>query len=217
MTTALTDRQKHVREIIKRLLNAFPAPKCALNFKTPFDLLVATVLSAQSTDAQVNKVTPILFNKYRDIEAYAQAPLQQLQADVSSVNFYRNKAANIQKSARMIIECFDSRVPSTMQDLVTLPGVARKTANIILSDAFGIIEGIAVDTHVLRLSGRLALSEHTDPVKVEKDLMDMTPKRQWATLSHLLILHGRNTCKARKPMCTGCPLADICPGHEIAG
>lgn len=209
------DNKEKVRQILKRLLKEFPSPKCALNFNTPFELLAATILSAQTTDAQVNKVTSRLFKKYRSIKAYAEAPIEELQEDVSSVNFYRNKAKNIQNSARMIINDFNSRVPESMEELVKLPGVARKTANIILSDAFGIVEGIAVDTHVLRLSGRLGLSENSDPVKVEKDLMAIAPARQWAQLSHLLILHGRNTCKARGPMHDKCSLRDICPSSDI--
>jgi len=208
------DKKKQVNEILRRLIKEHPAPKCALNFRSPFELLVATVLSAQTTDAQVNKVTAGLFKKYRSIKAYAEAPLEELQADVSSVNFYRNKSANIRKSAGIIIERFGSRVPRTMEELVTLPGVARKTANIILSDAYGIIEGIAVDTHVLRLSGRLGLSSETDPVKVEQDLMAVTPRDKWATLSHLLILHGRGACRARNPKHVGCSLRDICPSAD---
>ena len=152
-----------------------------------------------------------MFKKYRSIKSFAEAPLQELQADVSSVNFYKNKGKNIRKSAQLVISQFNSRVPRTMQELTTLPGVARKTANIILADAYGIIDGIAVDTHVLRLSGRLGLSAHTDPVKVERDLMALTPQKQWANLSHLLILHGRNTCKARKPDHNSCSLKNICP------
>jgi len=205
------DRKKHVSEIVKRLLREHPAPKCALDFSTPFELLAATILSAQTTDAQVNKVTSGLFKKYRSIKAYAEAPLEELQASVSSVNFYRNKAANIRKSAGIIIERFGSRVPGTMEELITLPGVARKTANIVLSDAYGIIEGIAVDTHVLRLSGRLGLSSRTDPAKVEQDLMEITARKHWADLSHLLILHGRSLCKARNPAHADCSLRDICP------
>ena len=208
------DKKRHLREILKRLLKEHPAPKCALNFKTPFELLVATVLSAQTTDAQVNKVTATLFNKYRSIKAFAEATLEDLQADVSSVNFYRNKAGNIKRSAGLVIDGFSSRVPQTMEELITLPGVARKTANIVLSDAYGIIEGIAVDTHVLRLSGRLAVSSETDPVKVERDLMEITPRKHWATLSHLLILHGRSICKARNPMHRDCTLRGICPSAD---
>jgi endonuclease-3 len=205
------DRKKQVKEILKRLLREYPAPKCALNFKTPFELLVATVLSAQTTDAQVNMVTKRLFRKYRSIKSYAEAPLEELREDMSSVNFYRNKGSNIKRSAGMVIEKYSSRVPRTMGDLITLPGVARKTANIILSDAYGIIEGIAVDTHVLRLSGRLGLSTNSDPVKVEQDLMDITPRKNWTVLSHLLILHGRNVCKARNPRHLQCSIYDICP------
>ena len=158
-----------------------------------------------------NKVTGGLFRKYRSIKAYAGAPLEELREHVSSVNFYRNKASNIKRAAGMVIENFSSRVPRTMEELITLPGVARKTANIVLSDAYGIIVGIAVDTHVLRLSGRLGLSSNSDPVKVERDLMDITPDKDWATLSLLLILHGRNVCKARNPMHSECSLSDICP------
>ena len=204
-------QKKQVSIILRRLLKEFPAPECGLNHKTPFELLVATVMSAQTTDKQVNKVTAKLFKKYRSIKSFTEAPLEQLQADVSSVNFYKNKGKNIRKSAQLVISQFNSRVPRTMQELTTLPGVARKTANIILSDAYGIIDGIAVDTHVLRLSGRLGLSTNTDPVKVERDLMALTPQKQWATLSHLLILHGRNTCKARKPDHDSCSLKNICP------
>lgn len=208
------NRKAHVKEILRLLIIEHPSPKCALNFKTPFELLVATVLSAQTADVQVNKVTAGLFRKYRSMKAYAEAPLEQLQRDVSSVNFYRNKASNIRKSANLILDRYGSRVPKTMEELVTLPGVARKTANIILSDAFGVIEGIAVDTHVLRLSGRLDLSSETDPKKVERDLMKVTPCDQWPLLSHLLILHGRGVCKARKPMHNDCVLKDICPSTD---
>jgi len=208
------DKKKQVREIIRRLLREHPSPECALNFRTPFELLVATVLSAQTTDTQVNKVTAGLFRKYRSIRAFAEAPAEELMADVSSVNFYRNKARNIQRSAAMVMERFGSRVPETMQELVTLPGVARKTANIILSDAFGVVEGIAVDTHVLRLSARLGLSGHKDPVKVEQDLMEITPRKQWPAISHLLILHGRGICQARKPLHDACVLKDICPSSK---
>lgn len=208
------DNKKKTGVIISRLLKEFPEPKCALNFKTPFELLVATILSAQSTDAQVNKLTARLFKKYRSIKTYATTPLEELQADMASVNFYRNKARNIQMSAGLIIEHHASRVPQNMDDLLTLPGVARKTANIVLSDAFGIIEGIAVDTHVLRLSARLGLTLSDKPVKVEQDLMAITPREHWARLSHLLILLGRSACKARKPAHAECPLRDICPSSE---
>lgn len=215
MSPTLAQRRKRIGQILKALEKLYPSPKCALDFKTPFELLVATVLSAQSTDVQVNKLTATLFRKYRTIEDYAEARIEDLQADVAKVNFYRNKAANIQKSARLVLDRFGGKVPRTMEELVTLPGVARKTANIILSSGYGIIEGIAVDTHVLRLSARLGLSEQSNPVKVERDLMEATPRERWADLSHLLILHGRSVCNARKPLHPECALIRTCPSRDI--
>ena len=202
-------------EIIRRLKKEYPEPKTALNFRNPFELLVATVLSAQTTDALVNKVTENLFKKYRTVKDYANAPLETLQNDVRSVNFYKTKAKNIQASAKMIAEKFNSRVPKTMDELISLPGVARKTANIILSGAYGINEGIAVHTHVRRLSFRLGLTKNEDPVKIETDLMGLTPKEEWGNLSHLLIFHGRKICQARKPLHRECVLYDICPSRNI--
>jgi len=202
-------------EIIRRLKKEYPEPKTALNFRNPFELLVATVLSAQTTDALVNKVTENLFKKYRTVKDYANAPLETLQDDVRSVNFYKTKAKNIQAAAKMIAEKFNSRVPKTMDELISLPGVARKTANIILSGAYGINEGIAVDTHVKRLSFRLGLTKNEDPVKIETDLMGLTPKEEWGNLSHLLIFHGRKICQARKPLHRECVLYDICPSRNI--
>jgi endonuclease-3 len=212
---AAVDRKKQVKGILRLLKKKFPRPRTALAFRTPFELLAATVLSAQSTDTQVNKVTSQLFSKYRTIKDFASTPPEELQKDVSSINFYRNKARNIQNSARLIIDKFGSRVPQTMEELLTLPGVARKTANIILSGAYGVNEGIAVDTHVKRLAGRLGLTEHGDPVKIEKDLMAATPENEWANLSYLLIFHGRETCTARKPAHDKCVLYDICPSRDI--
>lgn len=208
------DDKKRVQKIIAILRKKYPVLKCALNYKTPFELLVATILSAQSTDAQVNKLTLGLFKKYRSVRDFADAPLEELQRDSASVNFYRNKAKNIQSSARMIIERFGSEVPRTMQELITLPGVARKTANIVLSEAFGVIEGIAVDTHVRRLSNRLGLSTEEDPVKVERDLMELVPKKEWADFTHLLISHGRSVCLARAPRHRECAIAELCPSRE---
>ncbi len=209
------DDKKRLRDILSRLRKEHPEAKIALHFRTPFELLAATVLSAQTTDVQVNKVTEPLFRKYRSIAAYAEADLDALKKDVSSVNFYNNKAKNIQGSARMIIERFGGKVPGTMEELLMLPGVARKTANIILSGAFGVNEGIAVDTHVNRLANRLGLTRHDDPVKIEKDLMEMTPRAEWGNLSHLLIFHGRKICQARKPKHPDCVLYDICPSRDI--
>jgi endonuclease III len=210
----MTAREK-TAEIMKRLKKEYPRPRTALNFASPFELLVATVLSAQTTDILVNKVTETLFRKYRTVKDYARVPLETLQKDVNSVNFYKTKAKNIQAAAKMIVEKFHSEVPRTMDELVTLPGVARKTANIILSGAFGINEGIAVDTHVRRLSQRLGLSKNDDPVKIEKDLMAITPKEEWGNISHLLIFHGRKVCQAKKPMHSECVLYNICPSRNI--
>jgi endonuclease III len=204
-----------IKEILRRLIKEYPRPKTALSFKTPFELLVATILSAQTTDVHVNKVTESLFKKYKSVKDYADVPLEALKKDISSINFYNNKAKNIQAAAKMMIERFKASVPKTMDELTSLPGVARKTANIVLSDGYGVYEGIAVDTHVRRLSLRLGLTTHEDPVKIEKDLMEATPKGQWGNLSHLLILHGRKICQARKPKHEECVLYDTCPSKNI--
>jgi endonuclease-3 len=207
--------QEKAREIIRRLKKEYPERKTVLNFNNPFELLVATVLSAQTTDVHVNKVTENIFKKYKTIKDYANISLETLQKDVSSINFYRTKAKNIHESAKIIIEKFNSKVPGTMAELITLPGVARKTANIILSSAYGINEGIAVDTHVKRLANRLGLTKNEDPVKIEKDLLEITPKSEWENLSHLLIFHGRKICQAKKPNHKECVLYDICPSRNI--
>jgi endonuclease III len=205
-----------VLAIIKLLKKEYTGtPLTALRFSTPFELLVATILSAQTTDVQVNKITPGLFRKYKNIEAFAIAKPEQIARDINSVNFFNNKAKNIQKAASMVLEQFGGAVPRTMEELVTLPGVARKTANIVLSSAFGINEGIAVDTHVKRLSYLLKLTKHTDPVKIEQDLLAITPKKEWANFSHLLIYHGRAICQARRPNHAECVLYDICPSKNI--
>ena len=200
-----------VSDILRRLKGAYPKPGATLKFKTPFELLVATILSAQTTDIHVNKVTEGLFNKYRTIRDYAEASGDTFQKDVCSVNFYITKAWNIQASARMIVDNFSGQVPATMAELLLLPGVARKTANIILYNAFGINEGIAVDTHVKRVSYRLGLTTNSDPVKIEKDLMGITQQKDWGNLTHLLISHGRAICQAKKPKHNECILYDICP------
>jgi len=210
------DKKKLVVEILKRLKKEYAGtPQTALKFSNPFELLAATILSAQTTDVQVNKVTAALFVKYRTLEDFAATTPEKLAADVASVNFYRTKAANINKTAKMIKEKFGGRVPQTMDDLVTLPGVARKTANIVLSSAFGINVGIAVDTHVKRLAFRLGLTKQEDPIKIEVDLMEITPRKEWGNLSHLLIFHGRKICQARKPNHAECVLLDICPSRNI--
>ena len=215
MSRSVDVNKKLARDIIRLLLKDIPRPGTELGHSSRFELLAATILSAQATDAQVNKATPALFRRYRSIKAFADAPLEDLQEAVSSINFYRKKARNIRNSARMIIKEVGARVPGSMEELVRLPGVARKTANIILSDGFGVQEGIAVDTHVKRLSNRLGLTKHHDPVKIEQDLMAVTPRKQWSTLSHLLILHGRRVCKARSPLHDKCVLYKLCPSRDI--
>ena len=203
-----------ITTILKRLKKQYPDPKTALNHGNPFELLVATILSAQTTDVHVNKVTEKLFKKYRTLKDYADAPAEDFKKDIASVNFFNNKAKNIQASAKIIMENFNGKVPNTMDALTSLPGVARKTANIVLSNAFGINEGIAVDTHVKRLSGKLGLTSHSDPVKIERDLMAVTPRKEWNNISRLLILHGRQICQAKKPMHDKCVLKDICPSVD---
>jgi endonuclease-3 len=209
------DNRKKVSEILKRLKKEYPDPHISLQFTSPFEVLVATILSAQTTDAQVNRVTAPLFEKYRTVRDYAAVPLSSLQNDLSSINFYNNKAKNIQASAKIIIEEYASKLPGTMEELVRLPGVARKTANIVLSTVYGINKGIAVDTHVKRLANRLGLTKFEDPVRIEKDLMEAAPRKEWSTLSHLLIYHGRKICQARKQDHAACVLNDICPSRDI--
>ncbi len=209
------DKRIMMAEIIKRLKKEYPVLKSALNFSNPFQLLAATILSAQTTDLHVNKVTEILFKKYNGVKDFASANPAVLEKDVSTVNFYRNKARNIQNAAKIIIEKFGGEVPKSMEELISLPGVARKTANIVLYNAYGIIEGIAVDTHVIRLSSRLGLTKNDDPMKIERDLMEMTPKKEWGNITHLLIFHGRKVCQAKKPMHDACVLYDICPSNNI--
>lgn len=204
-----------VKEIIKRLKKEYPESGTALHFSNPFELLVATILSAQATDALVNKVTDGLFRKYRTVSDYAKVPVEQFQKDVSSINFYRNKSKSVVGAAKMVIEEYGGKVPSSMEDLVNLPGVARKTANIILYNVFGKNEGVAVDTHVKRLSERLGLTKHNDPVKIEQDLMSISAQKDWGLFSHLLIFHGRAVCKANKPLHEKCVLYDICPSNSI--
>jgi endonuclease-3 len=203
--------KKRVLEIINLLEREYPKAKTALNFSKPLELLIATILSAQCTDKQVNKVTKILFKKYFSVDDYANVNLEDLQEDIRSTGFYKSKAKYIKKSAEMLIIRFEKKVPKTMEELIELPGVARKTANIVLQNAFGIIVGIAVDTHVKRLSNKLGLTENQDPKKIEIDLMKIVPKSNWEKISDLLIFHGREICIARKPKCFDCVLNKICP------
>jgi len=198
-------------KILELLKKAYPSSKIALKVKNPLETLVATILSAQCTDKRVNIVTEILFKKYKTVRDYAKANEKKFGSEIRSTGFYRNKAKNIIESAKKIIKDFNGKVPETMEALLALPGVARKTANIILYNGFGIIEGIAVDTHVRRLSQRLELSRNDDPVKIERDLMEIYPKKEWANLSNLLIDHGRKICIAKKPRCPECVLNEFCP------
>lgn len=210
------DKKKQVAEILKRLKKEYAGtPQTALKFSTPFELLAATILSAQTTDVQVNKVTDSLFKKYKSIADFANSSPEELAKDVASVNFYRNKAKNITNAAKIVMKEFGGKMPKTMEGLIALPGVARKTANIVLSAAYGINEGIAVDTHVRRLAFRLGLTKHDDPVKIEMDLMEATPQKEWGNLSHLLIFHGRAVCQAKKPNHAACVLFSICPSRNI--
>jgi len=203
--------KKRVSEIIKRLNREYPHAKIALKFSNPLEILVATILSAQCTDERVNKVTETLFKKYRTARDYAGANLKKFEQEIRSTGFYHNKAKNIINAAKIILEKFGGKVPDTMEGLMSLPGVARKTANIVLGNAYGKVEGIAVDTHVRRLSQRLGLSESDDPVKIEQDLMEIVPGDEWFRISYVLIDHGRKICDARKPLCDKCILNDICP------
>jgi endonuclease-3 len=209
------EKKAQVAEIVKRLRKVYGKPRTVLNFSTPFELLVATIMSAQTTDVLVNKVTAELFKKYRSVRDFAEAEPEQIAGDIRPVNFFNTKAKNIRKTAVMLLDAFHGEVPQTMAELVTLPGVARKTANIVLSSAFGINEGIAVDTHVIRLANRLGLTKHQDPVKIEQDLITVTPKTEWNNLAYLLILHGRAVCQAKKPKHGECVLFDICPSRNI--
>ena len=196
--------------VLSRLKKNYFVKITALNFRNPFELLAATILSAQCTDKRVNIVTKSLFEKYRSVKDFASVKQSALEKDVFSTGFYRNKAKNIIASAKIILEKHGGKVPRTMKELVELPGVARKTANIVLSSGFGIVEGMAVDTHVKRLSFRIGLTQHKDPQKIEKDLMEIVPRKDWNKFSLLLIQHGREICSARKPNCAGCFLNDLC-------
>lgn len=205
------DKKTRLLKIIELLEKEYPKAKTALHYNNPLEILVATILSAQCTDKRVNLVTPVLFKKYKTAKDYANADLAELEQDIRSTGFYRNKAKNIKNAGRMIVEQFDSQVPKTMEEILELPGVARKTANIVLSNAYGVIVGIAVDTHVRRLSKRLGLTENTNPDKIEKDLMLIVSKSHWKSITNLLISHGRAVCDARKPKCRICCLNKICP------
>ncbi len=201
---------KRVQAILAKLDEAYPAPTCALEHENPFQLLIATILSAQCTDVRVNQVTRSLFQKYRKPEDFAFANQQELEAEIRPTGFFRSKAKSIRGASKKIVEEFSGEVPQTMEQLLTLPGVARKTANVVLGTAFGIPSGIVVDTHVQRLAGRLDLTRNTDPKKIEQDLMPIIPREKWIIFAHQLIWHGRRVCQARRPQCMQCNLESIC-------
>jgi len=210
----LEPRQRALK-VIELLEKEHPDAKIALNYSNPIELLVATILSAQCTDERVNIVTKTLFRKYSKAEDFANADVKELEQYIKSTGFYHNKARNIKGASSLLVEKYNSHVPCTMDELLELPGVARKTANIVLFNACGIVEGIAVDTHVRRLAQRLGLTENDDPNKIEKDLMGITAKSEWGNLSHLLIFHGRQICQAKKPKHKECVLFDVCPSRNI--
>lgn len=202
-------------KILALLKETYPGATCSLNYETPIQLLVATILSAQCTDERVNKVTPELFRCFPDAFALANADLTTLETLIKSTGFYRNKAKNIQATSQKIVSDFKGEVPQNMEELLTLPGVARKTANVVLANAFGINAGVTVDTHVRRLSNRLGLTTHSDPIKIEKDLMKLLPQPEWENFSIHLIYHGRAVCQAKKPQCDRCVLFDLCPDQGV--
>jgi len=207
----MTAKKQRALEILVRLKREYPNATCSLNYETPVQLLVATMLSAQCTDERVNKVTPALFARFPDAKSLAGCDRAELETLIRSTGFFRNKAKNIQGACDKIVREFGGRVPQQMELLLSLPGVARKTANVVLAHGFGILQGVTVDTHVKRLSGRLGLTEQTDPVRIERDLMKLLPQPDWENWSIRLIYHGRAVCKARKPLCADCLLADLCP------
>ena len=201
--------------LIERLEAAYPDAKVALRFTNPLECLVATILSAQCTDEKVNEVTATLFQKYRTAEDYLKVPEDELKADIKPTGFYNQKAISIREACRRIVEAYGGEVPDTMEDLITLRGVARKTGNIVLGNAFGKVEGIAVDTHVKRLANRLGFSEQSDPDKIEQDLMRLIPRERWFDFTYVLIDHGRAICIARKPRCEECPVNHLCPSSLV--
>ena len=206
---------EQVSGIIEELRRLYPGAKCTLNFSNPLELLIATQLAAQCTDERVNIVTEKLFQKYRGVEDYATVSQEELEQDIKSTGFYRNKAKNIRAACQRIITEFGGEVPRTMSELLSLPGVARKTANVVLGNAFGIVEGFTVDTHNIRLSRRFGWTTNTDAAKVEQDLMRIVPQEDWFDLSHLMIFHGRAICGARRPLCEECALAKLCPSAFV--
>ncbi|RJP21344.1 MAG: endonuclease III [Candidatus Abyssobacteria bacterium SURF_5] len=212
---SLNEKKKRARKIFSLLRKEYPDARPELEYSNPLELLVATILSAQCTDERVNQVTRILFKKYRSPQDYVRVPDEELEREIRSTGFFRSKTKSIKGSCRMLIEKFRGEVPRTMDEILELPGVARKTGNIVLSHAYGVIAGIAVDTHVKRLSQRLGLTEHTEPGKIEIDLCALLPKKDWPMFSDVLIFHGRRVCYARKPAHDRCVVRDLCPSRDI--
>ena len=215
MRESKSQRKERTEKIIKLLKRAYPDARCALNHSNAFELLVATILSAQCTDERVNIVTADLFRKYRKPEDYLKVPATELQQDIRTTGFFRNKTKSIQGACKMLVEESSGEVPRTMEELLKLPGVARKTANVVLGVGYGIAEGIVVDTHVSRLSHRLGLTKQKDAGKIETDLMELVPRRDWILFAHLLIFHGRRICKARRPLCEECVIEKLCPSSML--
>ena len=211
----VAELKPRVRKIISLLKRAYPDAKCSLNHSNPFELLIATILSAQCTDARVNIVTQDLFRKYRKPEDYLKVSEKELQRDIRTTGFFRNKTKSIQGTSKALMEEYGSTVPQTMDQLLELPGVARKTANVVLGNAFGIAAGVVVDTHVTRLSHRLGLSQAKTAEKIEEDLIQIVPKKEWVIFPHLLIAHGRAVCKARTPLCAECVIEKLCPSSYL--
>lgn len=215
MPKTLLPLPKRSAKILRLLERAYPDATCALIYQNPLELMVATILSAQCTDVLVNKVTPELFKRYKTARDYAKAPLERLERDLSRVNFYRNKAKSIKAACQLLVDEYGGKVPKTMEKLIKLPGVGRKTANVILGNAFNIQAGIVVDTHMIRLTQRMGLSRQKDRDKIEQELLPLVPKENWTRFSHVMIQHGRSLCKAPKPLCPRCPLdQSLCPARQ---
>lgn len=207
-------KKERAKRVLTTLKVEYPHAHCALNYTSPHELLIATILSAQCTDERVNKVTADLFQKYPNVEAFAQAPLEELEQDVKPTGFYRNKAKSISRTSQLLLERHQGEVPKSLEKLTALPGVGRKTANVVLGNAFNIASGVVVDTHVRRLSQRLGLTRNHNPEHIEKDLNALIPKKDWVMFPHLMIFHGRAVCKSRKPLCAECVLNAICPSAQ---
>ena len=212
---SIEELKTRTRDIIRRLKRAYPDAKCSLNHSNPFELLVATILSAQCTDDRVNIVTADLFRKYKKPEDYLRVSPRELEKDIQSTGFFRNKTKSIQGTSKVLTEEYGGQVPHTMDELLELPGVARKTANVVLGNAFGVKAGVVVDTHVTRLSHRLEFSQEKTAEKIELDLIEIVPRKDWVIFPHLLIAHGRKICKARTPLCAECPVEKLCPSSFL--